>query len=630
MEKIINKKATRPKSAFTLIELIIIIFIVGAISSITISNYRNGEKSRRVAIATDTVINVARTSQNYTLTGRDTTNADSDCRSPKYYFMEFSYTSTDVSLYAHNNCGSDDLIQTISLPANTRIKANGLGVNTYTADTSLKVAFFPPFGKSEVWVNDNPTSTTFSSVRITLESTDGTYNNTVEINGISGRIGIYSPTPPPPFLPSPPVPPLPSPFPPIVITLPATDLSVPSVTLNATGNPNGYDAIGWFRYSTTDPGTCDDTFGPKASNMSFGANWQSYGSEGSGANQFTRPLGINVAHAYNKIYVADFDNNRIARFDSGGGGTTFGANFQSFGSAGSGVGRFDGPGQVAVDTVNHKVYVADTGNTRVARFDSGGGGTTLGATWQTNTGYGIPTAVTVDFVNNKIYVSDVSNNRVVRANSGAGGLAFGSGKQNFSASGSMSQPLGINAIASENKVYVADYDNSRILRFDSGSGGTTYGGNLQTFGSPGSDINQFSGTNGLTVDDIHNKIYISDDGNNRIVRFDTGGGGTTFGGSWENSASIYQFTSGNASDVGVDTVNNKLFVADTGSHRIAKFDSGSGAGSSDIDLGDGTDPVPYSVALGGLNSATTYYFCAIAENSYGKGYGDVLQFTTTN
>jgi hypothetical protein len=52
-----------------------------------------------------------------------------------------------------------------------------------------------------------------------------------------------------------------------VLTIPATPTVVtnPAVggTLYGTGNPNGTAATGWFRYSTTDPTTCNDIFGTR-------------------------------------------------------------------------------------------------------------------------------------------------------------------------------------------------------------------------------------------------------------------------------------------------------------------------------------------------------------------------------
>ena len=50
--------------------------------------------------------------------------------------------------------------------------------------------------------------------------------------------------------------------------------------------------------------------------------------------------------------------------------------------------------------------------------------------------------------------------------------------------------------------------------------------------------------------------------------------------------------------------------------------------SGGTDLGSGSGAVAYSQSIGGLAAGTTYYFCAIATNSDGRGFGQVLSFTT--
>ncbi len=62
--------------------------------------------------------------------------------------------------------------------------------------------------------------------------------------------------------------------PPTVSTEPAVRTSPFGVTLEGLVNPNLTEATGWFRYSTVDPGTCNDTFGtraPTASGVALGA-----------------------------------------------------------------------------------------------------------------------------------------------------------------------------------------------------------------------------------------------------------------------------------------------------------------------------------------------------------------------
>src|SRR6185503_5151409 len=55
-----------------------------------------------------------------------------------------------------------------------------------------------------------------------------------------------------------------TPVAPTVATFAATPITATTATLNGTANPNGNTTTGWFRYSSTDPGTCNDTFGTRA------------------------------------------------------------------------------------------------------------------------------------------------------------------------------------------------------------------------------------------------------------------------------------------------------------------------------------------------------------------------------
>jgi hypothetical protein len=51
---------------------------------------------------------------------------------------------------------------------------------------------------------------------------------------------------------------------PSVTTNAATSVTVMSATLNGTANPNSDATTGWFRYSSFDPGACNDMFGTRA------------------------------------------------------------------------------------------------------------------------------------------------------------------------------------------------------------------------------------------------------------------------------------------------------------------------------------------------------------------------------
>ena len=85
-----------------------------------------------------------------------------------------------------------------------------------------------------------------------------------------------------------------------------------------------------------------------------------WGSEGSEDGQFAYPTGVAVDSSGN-VYVADSGNYRIQKFDSNGMFIT------KWGSYGSEDGQFDYPTSVAVDSSGN-VYVADSASHRIQKF----------------------------------------------------------------------------------------------------------------------------------------------------------------------------------------------------------------------------------------------------------------------
>lgn len=173
-------------SGFTLIELLVVLFITTMIAGISVANFRAAEKQKRAVIAVDTVIGAIRNAQNYTLTGKNTNNASAACRVPLYYQITFAYTGA-ITLYGHNICGTDDLIETYSLPVNTRIKPAGMVLGGSTAVTSLSIVFTAPFGEMTAG-KDGGANSTFATATITVETTDSTATKTATIDGVAGRI----------------------------------------------------------------------------------------------------------------------------------------------------------------------------------------------------------------------------------------------------------------------------------------------------------------------------------------------------------------------------------------------------------------------------------------------------------
>lgn len=92
---------------------------------------------------------------------------------------------------------------------------------------------------------------------------------------------------------------------------------------------------------------------------------KSWGTTGTGNNQFNHPDGINVDSNGN-VFVADSVNDRIQKFTNNG-------NFiKSWGNDGTDNGNFKSPGDIDIDTNTGNVFVADTLNNRIQKFDNNG------------------------------------------------------------------------------------------------------------------------------------------------------------------------------------------------------------------------------------------------------------------
>ena len=81
---------------------------------------------------------------------------------------------------------------------------------------------------------------------------------------------------------------------------------------------------------------------------------------GTGNGQFNIPEGVATDESGN-VYVADTGNQRIQKFDADGNFLT------TWGSEGSGNGQFEGPVGVATDGSGNG-YVVDSGNNRIQKF----------------------------------------------------------------------------------------------------------------------------------------------------------------------------------------------------------------------------------------------------------------------
>lgn len=173
-------------SGFTLIEMLVVIFMIGIISTISITNFRAAERSKRVLLASDIVVNAIRNTQNFTLTGKNNPGTASNCQTPRYV-VNILYPNR-LTIYEWNSCGGYDQVETFTLPANTRFQANGLKLNGVNAAIAVAFYFTPPFASMTAQA-DSGGKIVFTTATLTVESTDGVVSKTVTVDGVSGRIG---------------------------------------------------------------------------------------------------------------------------------------------------------------------------------------------------------------------------------------------------------------------------------------------------------------------------------------------------------------------------------------------------------------------------------------------------------
>ena len=135
----------------------------------------------------------------------------------------------------------------------------------------------------------------------------------------------------------------------------------------------------------------------------------SVGTEGTGPLQFKEPRDIAINTRNNKVYVADCLNHRIQVLNSDL--TTFSANFGEEGMH-KNKARFDLPSGITCDTAGN-VYVADSGNSRIQVFTAEGKLIRMFGRYGTRRGeLSIPTGIALDPSSKHVFISERSNRRV--------------------------------------------------------------------------------------------------------------------------------------------------------------------------------------------------------------------------
>jgi DNA-binding beta-propeller fold protein YncE len=325
-----------------------------------------------------------------------------------------------------------------------------------------------------------------------------------------------------------------------------------------------------------------------------------FGGEGTADGQLSGPLGIDLDSEGN-LYVVDSGNGRIQKLDNNG-------NFLFK------WGRFRDPYGIRIDSEGN-IYISDYVNDRIQKYRLTTPPTALepvefvwSMTGDPNP-LDTPAAIALD-AQGDLYVVDGGNNRIQVFDSEGqfisawGSTGDGEGEFNFlRANGDI---IGAIALDPDGNVFVADNANRRIQKFDS------QGGFLLQWGTPGPGEGEFLSPVGLAVDQEGN-VYVSDDGRDDVQKFDNDGRFLLRWGGPGNDDGQFNFLGG----LDVDSQGN-VYVADFSNHRVQKFDSDGNflAKWGTRGQGPGQFNDPGDIAVDGRDNVFVVEFAAHSPDNY--------------
>jgi hypothetical protein len=306
------------------------------------------------------------------------------------------------------------------------------------------------------------------------------------------------------------------------------------------GSPDGQHKTGWSQ---------SGAYARNDMNGVFGAFWN--------------PIKVTVDTNNGYMYVAEATNNRLSRWSASGfaipndswlgGGNTGWNNLAT--PTGLGDYQFDRPHGVGVDpdpaNPDNHIYIADTYNNRVIKYDSSGNfiGCVGGGQEDFATGcdtidspeeryFSLPIDVKVS-LSGDVLIVDYRNHRICKystagvyqgwvGNGHTTGWELGEASTAGYVDGSFYYPNDISIDLDTGEFYVADRMNHRVQKWEGdgtyvgwlGKGHTTFATGTEQPPQSGTGLGEFNEPEAVAYDYVNERLYVADTDNHRIQRFD--------------------------------------------------------------------------------------------------------------
>jgi sugar lactone lactonase YvrE len=262
--------------------------------------------------------------------------------------------------------------------------------------------------------------------------------------------------------------------------------------------------------------------------------------------KFKNPRGIAI-DSENNIYVVDSGNSQVKKFDSTG------KFLLLWGSVGTGYGQFKNPAGIFAD--QNYIYVADTGNARIQKFDKSGNFVYSWGTFGDEPGmFRTPVALAASKLGD-LFVSDSGQNKILVFDSN--GQYKDEIRSLLTAAAKFSSTNYI-TFDSKNNFYVVSDDN-RVLQF------SEIGTFIRSFGTTGEKDGQFNKPSAIATDSRGN-LYVTDTDNHRVQKFDSRGNFLVSWGSLGTGPVQFKEPVG----ITVDS-KNSVYVVDRANDNVQKF-----------------------------------------------------------